>query len=318
MAPGSRLYRFASRWFDERTVARVFEPLLADYQREWAEASAARRRLVTIRTVVAFIVSAMALAPRAILFTPTPAAITRRILARMILFCSVACGLLMLPFLTQLREIPPARLAWLLMWLAPSTLLLVFPFAMGFVIDGVRRHRQPTQPERIAVLRAAMIAVAVVAIANGWIVPAANQQFRTTVASDRWQTPARGMRELSTTELLTHPDLAKGPEDPYSRADALRRELHNRASLALVPAVLMWLRWRALNHPSPEWLLPPWLSGTVTIGAYFFLRENDARIESMLGLGPGAAAWVPLAVFLAVGIIRDRAAARRVTPIFHA
>ena len=78
----------------------------------------------------------------------------------------------------------------------------------------------------------------------------------------------------------------------------------------MLPLVLIWLRWRALNHPSPQWLLPAWLSATVTIGIYVFLRENDARIESLLGLEPGAAAWVPLVVFLAIGWIRDRTASR--------
>ena len=57
MAPGSRWLAFASRWFDERTVASVFEPLIADYQREWRDEGSSRRVLISIRAMVAFAVA---------------------------------------------------------------------------------------------------------------------------------------------------------------------------------------------------------------------------------------------------------------------
>lgn len=305
MAPGSRLLGFASQWFDERTVARVFEPLLADYQREWAEASPARRRLATIRTVAAFIVSAIALSPRAILFTPTPASITRRIIARMILFVSITSGLLMVPFLSQLREIPPGRLAWLLMWLAPSTLLFVFPFAMGFVVDGVRRHRQPTPIERVAILRVGIVAVVLMIIIGGWIVPASNQQFRVEVRPD--PPPARGAKELTTPQLFQTPWLARAER---MRTEAVQRELHSRASFALLPVVLIWMRWRALRFPSPQWLLPAWLASITTFASFVVLRSNERAIEAAYGLPVGAGVWVPLVMFVLVGFTRDYFARR--------
>lgn len=36
--PGSRLLAFARLWFDESTIVRVFEPLVADWQRDCGEA----------------------------------------------------------------------------------------------------------------------------------------------------------------------------------------------------------------------------------------------------------------------------------------
>jgi hypothetical protein len=165
-------------------------------------------------------------------------------------------------------------------------------------------------------LRTAAVGVAFMILFGGWLVPAANQQFRTTVMSERWLTPTRGARELSTMQLLLNLEHAFVLEGPGFRA-AAARELHNRASLALLPVVLIWLRWRALGDPSPQWLLPAWLSATVTIGGYFFMRENDLRLESLLDLGPGAAAWAPLAVFLVLGWIRDRARDLTVTSLFH-
>lgn len=304
------LLRFVARWFDERTVNSVFEPLLADHQREWLDAPPAARLSIVLRTVAALMVSMVRLAPRALVWTPTPPSMTRRIMARMIMFTGTMIALLIIPFLTELNQVGPGRLAWLLMWLFPGALALVFPFAMGFTVDGVRRHAAAGPAERIATLRAAIIAVVFVIALVGWIVPAANQQFRLTVWGDRTPPPARGARELTTTQLIQTPWLARA--EGAARAEAVRRELHNRTSLALLPAVLIWLRWRALNHPSRQWLLPAWLAATVTCGGYFVLRANDSRIESLLGLQPGAAAWVPLVLFLVVGWIRDQAAERTV------
>ena len=309
------LLQFVRRWFDERTVTNVFEPLLADHQREWLDAPPAARLWIAMRTAAVLLAAIARLAPRVLVLTPTPPSITRRIVARMILFVSVVSGLMVIPLLTELTEVGPGRLAWLLMWLLPSAVVLVLPFAMGFAVDGVRRHSHATPAERIAMLRAAIAAMVFTIVVGGWIVPAANQQFRLTVKADPWHPPARGARELTTPQLITTPWLARA-EGPANRV-AIQRELHNRASLVVLPLVLMWLRWRALDHPSPQWLLPAWLSATVTIGIYFSLRENDIRIEALLGLEPGAAAWVPLAVFLAIGWIRARAAARTVTSIFQ-
>ena len=308
------LLRFVRRWFDERTVTSVFEPLLADHQREWLDAAPSARLRIAMRTAAVLIVSIARLAPRALVLTPTPPSMTRRIIARMIIFVSVVSGLMMIPFFSELGEVPPGRLAWLLMWLLPSMILLAFPFAMGFAVDGVRRRAVPTQAERMAMVRAAVIAVVVIVVLGGWIVPAANQQFRLTVKADQWRPPARGARELTTSELIQAPQLALA--EGWVRSEAIQRELHNRASLALLPVVLMWLRWRALNRPSPQWLLPAWLASAVTVGTFFVLRRNDATIEAFFGLAPGIGAWVPLAVFLAIGWIRDRVAQR--TSMVHA
>jgi hypothetical protein len=37
-----RALEFASRWFDESTVRSTFEPLTADWQREWQDAPPSR------------------------------------------------------------------------------------------------------------------------------------------------------------------------------------------------------------------------------------------------------------------------------------
>ncbi len=292
------LLRFARRWFDERTVANVFEPLLADHQREWLDAAPSARLRIAMRTSLTFLVAMLTVAPRALLFTPTPPAITRRIIARLIIFTSVGSGLMTLPFLTQLWEVPPARLAWLLVLLLPSAIVLVFPFAMGFAVDGARRQSTPSPAERMATIRAALAAVLFMIVLHGWVMPEMNQQFRATVQSERWQTPARGAREMTTSQLFAAPS----PSRP------IRREQHSRATMAVLPLVLIWMRWRALNRPSPQWLLPAWLAATVTLVMYFGIRSAEPFLERSWNLSPGVGAWIPLAVFVIIGLTRDVAA----------
>ena len=57
MMPGTRLLAFARRWFPPSTVSSVFEPLVADWQRELDEAAGAspvRRAMIVLRGLLAF------------------------------------------------------------------------------------------------------------------------------------------------------------------------------------------------------------------------------------------------------------------------
>ena len=76
-------------------------------------------------------------------------------------------------------------------------------------------------------------------------------------------------------------------------------------SLTVLPAILIWLRWRALDRPSPQWLLPAWLAATATSVTYFAVRSTERTIEQALNLAPGAGAWIPLALFVIAGMTRD-------------
>lgn len=309
MPPGTRLLAGAARWFPPETIARVFEPLVADWQREWLDAPLPRRTWIRWRGIIAFSAAACALTPRLVFLTPTPPAITRRIVARLIIFISVTSTLMSLPFLLELRTLAPGRLAALLFWLLPAGIALAFPFAMGFVVDGIRRHRSPSPAERVALLRTAIAAVVFTLVFAGWVVPASNQQFRLTVKADPLRPPARGFRELTIYQLFAEPGFAVA--DPGgTRANSLRREQHQRVSLLVLPLVLMWLRWRALDHPTPQLLLPAWLASIAAIVTYVLLRWNDEAIEGMLRAGPGLGAWVPLAAFAGFVWARQRLTAR--------
>ena len=305
--PGTRLLAFASRWFDAAVVARVLEPLVADWQREWAEAPPGRRAWIRVRGVACFAMAMTAMAPRALLLTPTPPAIQRRVVARLVIFLIVWSAILSVPFLFELRRIAPGRLAVLLLWLLPAAIGLVFPFAMGYIVDGIRRRRTVSPIERMAALRTAIVAVVFMLLFVGWVVPATNQQFRLSVKADPWNPPARGFRELTTHQLFSETGPPAFADPKETRAVSRVREQHQRVALLVLPIVLIWLRWRALDQPSPQWLLPPGLAATVALIVYYNMRWYDQAIENLVGAGPGFGAWAPLIVFVVVGLVRSRA-----------
>ena len=308
MAPGSRLLVFASRWFHPQTVARVFEPLIADYQRQWADASGSARRLICLRGTTAFVIAVLALTPRAIIFTPTPASTTRRIVARIVIFSGVASALLTMTILLGIRELPLPELIAAALTLLPSGMLLALPFAMPWVAEGIRRHSEPTAVERIAAVRTAMVAVVFAILMIGWVIPISNQQFRNIAAPESARPPARSARELTVTELMRGTAVVDGRYTRNGSPGAIRRELNNRAVIALLPAVLLWMHWGALRRNRRASTV---LATILSIAVFFTLYFASPMLEHRLSLGVGTALWMPI---IALGLIgaAQRFSARRV------
>jgi hypothetical protein len=296
--------RFARRWFDERTVAGAFEPLLADHQREWLDAAPSARWRIALRTAAVLMASIVRLAPRLVL-TPTPPSMMRRVLARIIIFTAAAATLLTVPIWLELRELALPQKAEAAFWLLPAGVGLAFPFAMTWVADAIRRHTRPTPIERLAALRIGVIAVLFTVLGVGWVVPAANRQFREIAAPADARPPALGVRELTTRELIVDPSgaTADAPYTRYGQRGAIRRELHNRAVLALLPALLLWLRWGALERPRRAWFspLPASLATALTICGFFMLYFASVVIEPRANWQPGTALWLPVIALAAWG-----------------
>lgn len=75
-----RALAFASLWFDDTTVHRVFEPLIADWDRECAEATREKKWLALARGGGSFALTCVMLAPRAFVLAQLPAETNRRVL----------------------------------------------------------------------------------------------------------------------------------------------------------------------------------------------------------------------------------------------
>lgn len=302
-----RCLSWARRWFDSRIVSNVFEPLVADWQRELIDASRARRGWIQVRGAAAFIATAIAIAPRQIFFAPVPATVARRVLSRPIIFLSVMSLPLLTMYVLDMRYLPPLQIASLVWWLLPSIVVAAFPFVAIVIADAIRRHAAPTREERTQALRVAVAAALVMFAVHGWIVPAANQQFRIGMSEyraarplDPRQHPPRGIRELTTYELIFESANATASEPPLPRATMLNRELHTRFSFAVLPLVLVWLRWLTLGGATDRWRkpLPALLSIAGLSIAYGIMQMG---VET-LGFGPAAGVWFPVFTFWMAGI----------------
>ena len=303
------LLRFARRWFDERTVSSVFEPLLADHQRVWLEAAPAARRGITLRTLLAFVTAMLVTAPRAIAFAPMPASTTRRVLSRMIIFTAAASVVNAVPIVAELRQMPLRQFALAALFLLPSMIVVVFPFAMPWVADALRRQSAPTTAERLATLRTAIASVAFLFVLVGWALPIANQAYREVAAPEWARPPARGTRELSLGELMFRPPLRM---QDGRNSNEIRREINSRLVISLLPAVLLWVRWGAHNAPRRRWLspLPVAVETALAFTLFFFFYLSSVGIEPRLGLRPGTGLWFALAALVVAGVVRNTVSRR--------
>jgi hypothetical protein len=300
--PGSRLLAFAARWFDPATVSRVFEPLIADWQREWIDASPSERAWIRVRGTFAFAIAALTMTPRLMFLTSSPPPMTRRVLSRIIIFTSIGTVVLITPMIYSMREVRWRTLVVLAFLLIPSIMVTVLPFAMPWVIDALRRGRPATPAERVASLRTAIACVVFTFVVIGWAMPIANQAYREHAAPEWARPPLRGVRELTFIELFNPPARMQDGRN----ANQIRREINNRVVISLLPAVLLWVRWGAHGAPRRRWLSPlPLAAETASAVVVFFaLHEASVTIESTLGLRAGSGLWFAPMALIAAGATR--------------
>jgi hypothetical protein len=321
MAITNRALAFATRWFDEATVRRTFEPLIADWQREWLDAPPEGRAWVTVRASLAFICAVIVSGPR-IALTPTPPEVTRRIAVRMVKFIAIATAVLMIPPVIEISASMMRGASWvrssLFLLAVPSAITLAFPFAMTGAVDSLRRHQTlPGHVGRAAVLKLGAFAVMFMLFYAGWVLPAANQAARTAMNPAGMGEPLRVMQDLTTYELVFDPARASVFEPGTylaSRSRSLTQELNHRMMITALPLVLLWLRWRTLNQPRKRWLAPlPEVAATaIAIATLLAFAYLGASLEREWQWWPGSRSWLPISVFAVWGLLS--AYARRLLP----
>lgn len=305
--PGMRAIAFASRWFDPETVHRVFEPLVADWQREWRDAPPVRRVAVSVRGLAAFIFSFVILTPR-ILRTSIPQTTRWNVTIRIATFCLIIGGLLSIPLVQSIgkQSMEPLSLPLLILFALPTGLTLSLPFAMAIAVDGIRRDRTlPAQVERAAALKLAVATFVVMTLANGFLIPAANQVWRERSTPAGWNVPPPRISESSTLALLRHPD-RNGPivEGNYTRAGDIRQTLVGRVVTSILPALLIWLRWQATNRRRRAWYspLPSALATAAGVVGVFAFWAAGAFLELRAILPWALGLWTPVVGLLAYGL----------------
>ena len=312
MTKGTRLLEFTRLWFSPAVVASVFEPLVADWLHARVQRPAASRWRADARWSAAFLRTVVQSAPRAMLWTPAPAGTLRRPLARLIVSAAVISSVMLVPFLAELPTLDPPRLTSLLLWLLPSIGAIAFPFALFCAVDAIRRSDRPTPAERITAVRFAVAGVIVTALLGGWQKPAANRWLKQSVRGDFNGAIARSIRELairrpivhdSTYELVVHRSGANSAEH-FSEAGYVRRELHTRSMLAVLPAVLVWIRWVFVGARCRSASTPAIGATLAVIAAFFAFYSLGVNLEQALSLRPGSGTWLPIGVLVLIGIGR--------------
>lgn len=285
MMPGTRLLSIARRWFPESIVSIVFEPLVADWQRQWTDATPAQRRWIDVKGFAAFATTVVMMTPRLIL---SPSSFSARPLVVAGGFWLLMSFVLLIPFM---RQNGPLDLVWLVL---PSCLTAMLPFAVLPAMDAIRREGEVSTPtERRAVITLAGLAVCGVVLGQ-WVTPVANQTFRNEAMSRMNGRPSvawKGVRERTTLDLIA----GEGSTIP---APARTRELASRATLALLPAVLAWFRWRSLGRArNRSWpLLKSCLLAFAACAAFFTVLPISIALERTV-LAPGFGPLLALTLF---------------------
>ena len=307
--PGSTLLRCSAQWFDTGTVARVFEPLVADWQREWNDAPPSRRAWIRLRGVAAF-GCAVAVSMPLVLNIATPAPVLRSIALRIALFTIAFSVMLSLPMLMALdplwRETPILLIA------IPAAVTLALPFAIGAGVDGIRRgYALPPYAARAAAAKLAIVGCALLFVLLGWALPAVSQRWRAAMATAESPAPERGLREFTIVELVTDPWLWRPGSlrfeivGPNQHGREVRRELTQRLSLSLLPLVIVWIRWRMLDSPPLRYAPLPKsaMAGMMLAGTLLLLGSGDL-FEQVLLLPRVSASWGPWVALCIIGIVQ--------------
>lgn len=299
--PGTRLRAMAAHLFDAETMERYVEPAIADLQIEYEEAARHGRRRECARVVVAGYIGIVQVISiqgglKAIdavreLTDDDRSAIRRTVLASSAVMI-IATLTIMGPFMRQFWSHP--RIADFAIYLIPQALPLSIPMGLTFGILWVLG--------RISASRAALTLVLFLALGSSlvsfatlaWVMPNANQAFRTATAGGP---VAKGRNELTIGELR---ERLKNPP-PLSAASLSSPNLaityYGRGALAATPLVLaifalVVATWRKSGRTMALIISP------IVMFGYYALIYTATNLGLDRTLPPFAAAWAPNAVML--------------------
>ena len=297
--PGHHALKLAHRWFDPATAHSTFEPLVADWQREWYDATVTRRYQVLGKGWLAFLTAVIVSFPR-IAMTSTPPAVINRIVSR-IAIVTVVISLILLGL--ALRTWMPGDM---IVYGLPGLLVLALPFSLVSAVDAIRCFEAlPPHVERAIAAKLALVATLLVFAIGGWVVPDANGVMRRGMVPQGFEVSSRGVREATTYDLIFEPSSVTAIENArIDHATIVRRELIIRASMVILPTLFIWLRWGALDRPRRRWspLSPGLATLTAMIGVVALWFVGLAiEIERILPYSIGM--WTPVVGVIGTGLI---------------
>jgi lipopolysaccharide export system permease LptF/LptG-like protein len=285
--PGDRLRAMAAHVFDADIMEHLIDPVVADLQVEYLDASQAgrlwRRRWVRFAGYIAF--ARVAVRP------------TRMFLAAMFV---VAAMLTVPPYLQVTAHYTSARFVYLL----PQALVIAIPFALTIAL-ACSRPARPSRQWLRAIVVSSVICSAVCFVTLAWWTPSANQAFRVSIAresgvcrGDCTGSSVRGLPELTIGELRRQVNWTRTVHAEWRELffAYYLRWAFPFASLSLV-LLMLALHRRGVAR---RWLVLAVLP--IIVGYYILMNAGRAYgIAGDVGeLTAAAAAWMPNVVVILV------------------
>ncbi len=240
MMPGRMLHRLAARLCSAKTLERVVEPAIADLQKEYAAAEFGS----SLRCARILFVGYLAILEVMLMCALQPSAATddeRHALVRTFVWSLAlmiaVTGLLMLPPLSVVDR--SVRLSAYLVGLIPQAVPLAIPIGLTFGIAFGLAGRAATRAMMKVVLLIAFAASLVSFVTLVWVMPAANQAYRESVARATGHSGQliKGASEMTLSELDREVAIAAAAGNPR-RADGYAWSFHLRFALSAASVVL--------------------------------------------------------------------------------
>ena len=237
MTPGTRLRSWASRVCSARTLERLIDPVIADLQCEHDHASRSDRpwdrfRVLFTGYLAFWKVLALHLpivwAGRIVRAFLGHAALGRALLAGTITIVALNASFVAPPLHGLLRHRHDAHWAWLFVLLVPQSFPLSLPLSILVGILYGFRGRTMTNRLRAAILVIGLAGSLASVGTVKWLIPAANQEFRETIAGGPID---RGPGEMAPASLRERA-LVMGREGRLKPAADLFISYHVRWALA--------------------------------------------------------------------------------------
>ncbi len=309
--PGTHLLRLARAWFDEATVTHVFEPLIADWQREWADARTAspvRRGWILMTGLAAYFRTLLACSVSLATILP-PARVGGGFLIGALATTATGATAMMYPEARQLVNLEATPLvligalagfvSWLTMVLLP---LGALPATMLARYAGASRGD---------VVRLACLLILAVIVTVGWVGPYGERTRSQAHVELRLPSlVARGLTEAQARQTLREPRLRSADLEMSLPAlwqawvagtpgqtwpARVPAELHRRAALVGLATVMTVAGWRLAprrpRHPVVT-VTAWWLATAGTLLGCWLVAVRasaDAGMASWATLGLAAA-----------------------------
>lgn len=287
-APGTRARRLAALVCTRRTLERLVDPTVADLQAEYEEASRDartwRRRWVSVAGHLALLrllatcgAARLAALGRDVANADHRPVVTTLVVGALVML--IGTVLLVAPFGHYVLAARPGAVRMVL-YLIPQALPLSLP--VGLTVGILWGFGRATSPHRVRLVLALALAASVVSFSMlAWVVPAANQAFRVSVAGHSLR---KGLRELDLGEL-------RGGGTGHA-AHLVALEYHKRWALGAAPVTLAVFAV-AIARRQRWGRLAPLVVGCLTILGYYATMasaETAGRREAMAVV---TAAWAP-------------------------